>query len=96
MDGAALGKLNTSHSRALIAKTGDRFWEVDALRGMAVVMMVAYHLLYDLYYFGITDPWFEDTGALCAINLPTPSTHFVDGVTDRILGMENSAPGYLG
>jgi uncharacterized membrane protein len=30
-----------------------RFWEVDLLRGLAVVMMVAFHLFYDLNYFGI-------------------------------------------
>lgn len=27
-----------------------RFWEIDALRGMAVVMMIAFHLLFDLNY----------------------------------------------
>jgi uncharacterized membrane protein len=30
-----------------------RFWEIDTLRGVAIVMMVTYHLLFDLYYFGI-------------------------------------------
>lgn len=30
-----------------------RFWEVDSLRGLAIVMMVAFHLIYDLNYFGI-------------------------------------------
>jgi uncharacterized membrane protein len=29
-----------------------RFWEVDAARGIAIVMMVVYHLTYDLDYFG--------------------------------------------
>jgi uncharacterized membrane protein len=29
-----------------------RFWEIDALRGVAILMMVLYHLLYDLAYFG--------------------------------------------
>lgn len=29
-----------------------RFWEIDLLRGTAVIMMVTYHLLYDLAYFG--------------------------------------------
>jgi uncharacterized membrane protein len=29
-----------------------RFWEVDAARGVAILMMVVYHLMYDLYYFG--------------------------------------------
>ena len=30
-----------------------RFWEVDLLRGLAVVMMVLFHLAFDLSYFGI-------------------------------------------
>ncbi len=30
-----------------------RFWEVDLLRGLAVVMMIVFHLFYDLNYFGI-------------------------------------------
>jgi uncharacterized membrane protein len=29
-----------------------RFWEVDAARGVAIVMMVVYHLVYDLDTFG--------------------------------------------
>lgn len=29
-----------------------RFWELDSLRGVAVIMMVLYHMLYDLSYFG--------------------------------------------
>lgn len=30
-----------------------RFWEVDFLRGWAIVLMVLYHLTYDLNYFGV-------------------------------------------
>lgn len=37
-----------------------RLWEIDALRGMAIVMMVIYHLMYDLYYFEITDVVFTN------------------------------------
>lgn len=42
-----------------------RFWEVDSLRGLAVVLMIGYHFLFDLTFFGIYDldvnsgfPWF--------------------------------------
>ncbi|MEA2003497.1 MAG: heparan-alpha-glucosaminide N-acetyltransferase [archaeon] len=28
-----------------------RFFEIDALRGIAIILMVFYHILYDLYYF---------------------------------------------
>ncbi len=33
-------------------KSGNRFWEVDAARGVAILMMVVYHFTYDLYAFG--------------------------------------------
>jgi uncharacterized membrane protein len=31
----------------------ERFWEIDFLRGTAVLMMIAFHMLYDLNYFGL-------------------------------------------
>lgn len=33
----------------------ERFWEVDFLRGLAIIMMVVYHLAFDLTYFGAVD-----------------------------------------
>lgn len=30
-----------------------RFWELDLIRGLAVIMMVFYHFLYDLNYFSV-------------------------------------------
>ena len=30
-----------------------RFWEVDSLRGLAIIMMVTYHFIFDLTFFGI-------------------------------------------
>lgn len=29
-----------------------RFWEIDALRGVAILMMITFHTVYDLNYFG--------------------------------------------
>lgn len=43
------GALEDGKARA-VAET--RFWEVDASRGVAIIMMVLYHLLYDLDTFG--------------------------------------------
>ena len=34
------------------ALAAPRFWEIDAVRGVAIGMMVLYHLVFDLDYFG--------------------------------------------
>lgn len=31
----------------------ERFWEIDSLRGLAVVCMICYHFLFDLAFFGV-------------------------------------------
>jgi uncharacterized membrane protein len=36
-----------------VEKLKQRFWEIDFLRGIAIVMMIFFHLLYDLNYFGV-------------------------------------------
>lgn len=33
----------------------ERFWELDFLRGTAIIMMIIFHALFDLYYFGIIE-----------------------------------------
>ena len=35
-----------------MANPQPRFWEIDSLRGIAIVMMIAFHLAFDLSYFG--------------------------------------------
>ncbi len=40
----------------------ERFWEIDALRGTAVVAMILYHFSYDLAYFGLFDVGFFRSG----------------------------------
>jgi len=32
-----------------------RFTEIDALRGIAIIMVVIYHLVFDLHFFGVLD-----------------------------------------
>lgn len=34
----------------------ERFEELDLIRGLAVVLMIAYHAIFDLYIFGLLDP----------------------------------------
>jgi uncharacterized membrane protein len=43
----------------------ERFWEIDSIRGLAVVCMICYHFLFDLTFFGVLSfdvssgiPWF--------------------------------------
>lgn len=31
-----------------------RFWEIDAVRGLAVIAMVVFHILWDLWYLGLS------------------------------------------
>jgi uncharacterized membrane protein len=36
-----------------VERASPRLWEIDTLRGIAVVAMVFYHIVFDLYYFGV-------------------------------------------
>ena len=39
----------------ILRKIEDRFWEIDFLRGFAIILMIFFHILYDLNFFLITD-----------------------------------------
>ncbi|MEW6182039.1 MAG: heparan-alpha-glucosaminide N-acetyltransferase [Bacillota bacterium] len=39
--------------RRFAGRASGRLWEIDAMRGSAIVMMVVYHLAWDLNYFGL-------------------------------------------
>lgn len=60
----------------------ERLWEIDALRGVAVVAMVLYHFSYDLAYFGLFDVGFFRSGAgLQAARLIGGSFIFLAGIS---------------
>src|SRR5262245_9611050 len=40
-------------SNSVISQPTRRLWEIDALRGVAIIMMVIYHLMWDLYFFAV-------------------------------------------
>lgn len=52
--------LDSFRKRNVQAERRRAFWEVDALRGIAIVLMVIYHFVYDLYFFQITDAIFTN------------------------------------
>jgi uncharacterized membrane protein len=39
----------------LLTPGKDRYWEIDAARGCAVIMMVVFHIAFDLFYFDLAD-----------------------------------------
>lgn len=48
-----LARPELAEGRAPLAQAGVRLWEIDMLRGIAVVLMVFYHLMWDLHFFGL-------------------------------------------
>jgi len=38
---------------------GERYYEVDAIRGIAIILMVIYHIFFCLYFFTNLIPWFN-------------------------------------
>jgi uncharacterized membrane protein len=56
MDGLPVSKEDQSTETA-------RYWEIDALRGVAMILMTAFHLTWDLVFFGLVNvnmfrpPW---------------------------------------
>ncbi len=57
---ALTGTSNPGRVQDQSAARTARYWEVDVVRGVAIVMMVVYHLVYNLYFFQITDAIFTN------------------------------------
>jgi uncharacterized membrane protein len=58
-----------------VGEKAGRFWEVDAARGVAILMMVFYHLVYDLDTFG--GYGIESTGGFWAFFADTTASLFL-------------------
>jgi uncharacterized membrane protein len=58
-----------------------RFWEIDFLRGMAIVIMVVYHLIYNLNYFGQYDINLDSIFWLYVASVTRPVFIFLVGVS---------------
>ena len=39
----------------IVRNKKDRFWEIDFLRGFAIILMIFFHILYDLNFFSIAN-----------------------------------------
>ena len=48
-----------TEQQSLRAAAGQRFWQIDALRGLALLNMLVYHAMYDwVYIFGHASGWY--------------------------------------
>ncbi|MCB0166226.1 MAG: DUF1624 domain-containing protein [Anaerolineae bacterium] len=48
-----MAEISTATVAAKLKNAATRLWEIDALRGLAIVQMVFYHFVWDLHFFGL-------------------------------------------
>lgn len=76
-------------------REGRRYWEIDCLRGLAVFMMIGYHLLFDLNFLGIAViPVAEGILRLFALSIAFTFI-FVAGISVRLSAWRHSGEGYF-
>ena len=57
-----------TEQQSLRAAAGQRFWQIDALRGLALLNMLAYHAMYDwVYIFGHASGWYDIWSTHCHV-----------------------------
>jgi uncharacterized membrane protein len=80
-------------ARSKTRSAATRYWEIDTLRGVAIVMMVIYHLMWDLWYFRVLPDvvlyagfwkYFQRTNAVLFIGLV--------GVSLAVMTMRSAGP----
>ena len=51
-----------------LRRAGQRFWQIDALRGLALLNMLVYHAMYDwVYIFGHASGWYDIWSTHCHV-----------------------------
>lgn len=57
-----------TEQHSLRAAAGQRFWQIDALRGLALLNMLVYHAMYDwVYIFGHASGWYDIWSTHCHV-----------------------------
>ena len=57
-----------TEQQSLRAAAGQRFWQIDALRGLALLNMLVYHAMYDwVYIFGHASSWYDIWSTHCHV-----------------------------
>lgn len=57
-----------TEQQSLCAPAGQRFWQIDALRGLALLNMLVYHAMYDwVYIFGHASGWYDIWSTHCHV-----------------------------
>lgn len=57
-----------TEQQSLRAAAGQRFWQIDALRGLALLNMLVYHTMYDwVYIFGHASGWYDIWSTHCHV-----------------------------
>lgn len=57
-----------TEQQLLRAAAGQRFWQIDALRGLALLNMLVYHAMYDwVYIFGHASGWYDIWSTHCHV-----------------------------
>lgn len=57
-----------TEQQSLRAAAGQRFWQIDALRGLALLNMLVYHAMYDwVYIFGHASGWYDIWSTHCHV-----------------------------
>lgn len=60
--------MTQTRPQLLHAKAGQRFWQIDALRGLALLNMLVYHAMYDwVYIFGHKSAWYDIWSPHCHV-----------------------------